>query len=194
MMVASMSRAALDDEAERIELPVDLAKSPIERPSLWIAGEIARSRRSRASPRPGAGRKSGGTTADRAPPPRRPDQRACAIAAEERSEHRQRRIARHARRRAMDRRKQILERRPVEPLLDPVQKSANLAQSRSPSRLRRKLGTGHDATSAKHPLSSNPENQILPTSAKISEQTAGPLSVIEAERRRENLGRATVTP
>jgi hypothetical protein len=28
MMVASMSRAALDDEAARVELPVDLSQSP----------------------------------------------------------------------------------------------------------------------------------------------------------------------
>jgi hypothetical protein len=76
--------------------------------------------------------------------------------------HRQRRIAWHARRRAMDRRKEIPERRPVEPLLDPVQKSSNLAKSRSPSRLRRKLGTGHDAISAKHPVKLKPRESNPP--------------------------------
>jgi hypothetical protein len=163
MMVASMSRAALDDEAERIELPVDLGpRASSTGQACRSLGEIARSRRSRASPPPAAGRKSGGTTPDRAPPPRPPDQRAYAIAAEERSGHRQRRIAWHARRRAMDRRKQILERRPVEPLLDPVQKSSNLAKSRSPSRLRRKLGTGHDAISAKHPVKLKPRESNPP--------------------------------
>src|SRR6202020_860647 len=41
-------------------------------------------------------------------------------------EQRQRRIARRSHRRAVNRRKQSLDRRPVEPLLDPLQKASNL--------------------------------------------------------------------
>ena len=162
-MVASMSRAALDDEAERIELPVDLGpRASSTGQACRSLGEIARSRRSRASPPPAAGRKSGETTADRAPPPRRPDQRACAIAAEERSwtSSKADSLARPSPSHGS------AKGNPRTPTSRTTARSGpeirQPSHSRSPSRLLRKLGTGHDAISAKHPVKLKPRESNPP--------------------------------
>jgi hypothetical protein len=65
-----------------------------------------------------------------------------------------------------DARKQRLERLPVEPLLSGPE-ILQPSHTRSPSRQQTKLGKGHGATSANHPLWANPQNQIRPTSAKL---------------------------
>src|ERR1700734_3771956 len=139
MMVASTKRASFDDQAERVELAVDLrqqlrrqaklvdrlAKAPdrgvIRR--LYLQRQAAKA----AERQPIAHRLLGGGIRDRAP-----------LLQEQDLEHRQRRITRRAGRRAVDRRKQSLERGPVERLLDPVQKALRLSRRRSPSRRRRK--------------------------------------------------------
>ena len=79
-------RAALDDEAARVELPVDLSQEP--RRQAKLVDRLAKPPDRGVVERLHAQRQAvrhGGTTAGRAPPPRRRDRRACAIAAEERS-------------------------------------------------------------------------------------------------------------
>jgi hypothetical protein len=84
-------------------------------------------------------------------------------------EHRQRRITRRAGRRAMDRRKQRLERRPVEPLLDPLQKASDFplaAHHRVHKRRLRQVTARHRRIVLSETA---PENQNPLHSAKISD-------------------------
>jgi hypothetical protein len=155
-----------DDEAQRIELPVDLGQeASATGQACRSSGETARSRRGRvqrqaaetAERQPVAHRLLGGGIGERVPLLQKND-----------LEHRQRRVARRSHRRAVDRRKQSLKRRPVEPLFDPVQKSPNFPIA-AHHRIERRLGqvtARHRRIILSEPTS---ENQIRPLLQALSQ-------------------------
>src|SRR6202034_1789825 len=118
MMVASTSVPRLMTKPRASSCRLTSAKSFVDRPSLsivWRNRQIeAWSGVAMSSGRPQK-RRNGGRIGERVPLLQKND-----------LEQRQRRIARRSHRRAVNRRKQSLERRPVEPLLDPLEKASNL--------------------------------------------------------------------
>jgi hypothetical protein len=170
-----MSRAALDDEAERIELTVRLRQKRRRKPDLLdrlakppdrgVIGRLRLQRQSAEAPERQRipNRLLRAWVRERAPLLQKND-----------LEQRQRRVAGRASDRRMGWGQRRCERRPVDPLLDPVQKSSNLPISAHYRIDERRLGqvTARRRRIILSGLTS--ENQIRPTSAKLSVVRAVP--------------------
>jgi hypothetical protein len=140
MMVASTS-VPLDDQAERIELTIRLRKPRrrkaelVDRlakpPDRGVIGRLHLQRQATkaAERQPVAHRLLGGGITERVP-----------LLNKQELEHHKRRIAWRSHRRALDRRKQRLQRRPVELLLDPIQKPSALPATTHHRLNERRLG------------------------------------------------------
>jgi hypothetical protein len=168
MMVASTSVPRLMTKPRAVELPVDLGQELRRQaklvdclakpPDRGVVGRIHVQRQATktAERQPVAHRLLGGGVRERVPLLQKND-----------LEHHERRPAWRSYRRGMDRSQQRLERQPVEPLLDPIQKTRS-SPTHSPKPRRTKAAKGHDAASANHPLRNKSRESHHPTSEKLS--------------------------